>query len=140
MTTTNYRDVSGDPFAIPANRIPPAPAADPGRAEFTAALRQLADYLDTHPSLPVPYGDCAAVIPTPDGTTDAERRAEVDRIAAVLGVEPEDNADGSHHVAEVKFGGRVRYAVAAITDAHMRAWEAERSYAGSVRPEPAVTP
>lgn len=108
--------------------------ADADRAEFTAALRQLADYLDEHPDLPVPQYDHAYIAPTPAGGCDAERRADVDRIAAVLDVTPADLADGSHHEAAVTFGGRIRYRVTAITDARMDGHRAEATYYGAVQP------
>jgi hypothetical protein len=70
--------------AIPVEKIR-TEARGVHRDEFTSGLRQLADFLDAHPEVPVwvhgaeihwfPKGEC--------------QRAEVDRIAEALGERPE---------------------------------------------------
>ncbi|GEM_PF-532922 len=74
------------------------------RAQITAGLRQLADYLDTNPALPLaPYG-WDLLVSTHDDT-DTAGIAEVDRIAAILGVPVRDEiADGGHYTAIKAFG------------------------------------
>jgi hypothetical protein len=60
------------------------------RAAITAGLRALADYLDTHPGLPVPqFSMCAGLTVYPGGSEE-DKRAEVDRIAEVLQVVTEE--------------------------------------------------
>jgi hypothetical protein len=109
-------------------------AAQPAGNAFTAALRELADYLDAHPDLPVPdYESGAEVhISVLDGGDD-ERRAEVDRIAAVLGVPAHTTPAGAYLVRRT-FGGRVRYSAAMVPAEYMARYNAEMTYAGAVTP------
>lgn len=88
--------------------------------DVSRGLRALADFLDAHPDLPVPWF-VEAKAPTA-GEGDAGHRAEVDRIAAILGVPVDDR--GSHYSTERDFGGSVKYAAVAITRAHMDAYSA----------------
>jgi hypothetical protein len=80
------------------------------RGQITTGLRQLADYLDAHPAIPVaPYGWDLIVSTHCDN--DPEGMAEVDRIAAILGVQPEDDTpDGGHYTARKVFGPIAYYA------------------------------
>jgi hypothetical protein len=83
------------------------------RAAFTAGLRALAEFLDAHPGLPVPqFSICAGLTVYPAGT-DADKRAEVDRIADVLQVSTEDFRV---YQAERRFGGPVAYRVVAVPE------------------------
>jgi hypothetical protein len=104
------------------------------RAQFTAALRELADFIDANPDLPLPptYSRSARVSPHLDGT-DEEERAEVDRIAGILGVSPQESGSG-HYEAEREFGGRVWYRAVAISAARMAQHNALTSYSGAVTP------
>jgi hypothetical protein len=86
-------------------------AAD--RAAWVAGLRDLADFLAAHPDLPVPRVYCTDVINVfPEGGTDAERRAGVDRAAGVLGV-PAADTHGGHYRAARSFGP-IAYALVMI--------------------------
>jgi hypothetical protein len=88
------------------------------RAEVTAGLRALADYLEAHPGLPVPQVSiCAGLTAYPAGT-DTDKRAEVDRIAAILGVITDDFGV---YQAERRFGGPVAYRVVAVPEPHAAA-------------------
>jgi hypothetical protein len=83
------------------------------RAKFINGLRDLANFLGAHIGFPVP--DYTALIHVfPDGNTDAERRAGVDRFAAILGATPTEK--NGHYWAECPFGP-VIYSVVAIDDA-----------------------
>lgn len=91
------------------------------RAAYTAGLRALADYLDGHPDLPLPNSpqrlQYTADLDFPD---KAAARREVLRIAAVLGVDPDDR--GAHFDAELVFGGVSYYAVAIDAGLDRRRW------------------
>lgn len=97
-------------------------------------LGELAAFLKEHPDVPVHSSVTITFFPR---GTDEEERAEVDRVAAILGVTPTVNDRDTHYTAERKFGG-VTYQAAAITSDAMRRWDAERSYAGNVEPAEAV--
>jgi hypothetical protein len=83
------------------------------RAAWVAGLRDLADFLEGHPDVPAPPAYHNQVIDEfPDGDTDAERRAGVDRAAGAMGV-PAAETRGGHYKASVHFGP-VAYEVVAI--------------------------
>lgn len=103
---------------------------DQTRAEFTAALRELADFIDTHPDLPLPRG--AEVSPFLNGT-DEEDRAEIDRVAGILGAQPEQTITGHYRVRR-RFGAGVAYDATAIPEQQMQDWQALTSYRGAVTP------
>jgi hypothetical protein len=105
------------------------PPAD-HRAEFIAALRDLADYLTEQPALPVPYRLTVNVFPVHG--TDAEERAGVDQFAAMTGAATAEQ-DG-HYTATRSFGP-VEYTAVAISRARMAAHHAEASYRGCVEPD-----
>lgn len=95
------------------------------RAAYVAGLRELADYLEATPDLPVP--DVSTVSYHPRGT-DEQGRAEVDRVAEVLGTAAESTAGGDHYQVTRRFGP-VEYQAIAITadsqaryNAHMKGW------------------
>lgn len=101
------------------------------RAQFIDGLRDLASFLGAHIGFPVPEHS-ATILVFPDGADDAERRAGVDRIAATLGVTPDD--DGGHYTAERCFGP-VAYRAVAISDAARAQHAADRTYYGCVTPD-----
>jgi hypothetical protein len=103
------------------------------RARVIAGLRQAADYLDAHPGVPVsePGWDLLA-FPAP-GTRDPAGRAEVDRVAAVLGVRPGTAVPGGHYRA-VRAFGPVTYQFIHITAREQAAHRALMSYSGAVIP------
>jgi hypothetical protein len=106
------------------------------RAEFVAGLRELADYLESHPDLPVPFRSATVgpYLGYPSPETDESRRAEVDRIAAVLGVDPEWNYDSTHYTASRAFGP-IAYQATAIGSEDMARHKAWTTYADAVQPE-----
>jgi hypothetical protein len=79
------------------------------RGALISGLRALADYLETNPEVPAPSYTDVLVFP-PDGT-DAERRAEIDVVAARMGRTP-DTVCG-HYVVS-RFYGPVQYRAVAI--------------------------
>lgn len=97
----------------------------PDRAAYVAGLRELADYLEATPDLPVPSSTGASV--HPDGG-DVQARAEVDRVAAILGAVPETRANGDHYTVTRRFGPVTYQAIAITADSqaryreHMKGW------------------
>jgi hypothetical protein len=90
------------------NRTTTDPAA---RAEFIAGFRALARFLETHPGLPVPSVSVGDGLTIYLSGSSASERAEVDRVAGVLGADP-----GSHgfYQAARRFGGPVAYRIVAV--------------------------
>ena len=77
-------------------------AAD--RAAWVAGLRELADFLAAHPDVPAPPAyHTQGIMEFPDGDTDTDRRAGVDRAAEAMGV-PAAETHGGHYKASVRFG------------------------------------
>jgi hypothetical protein len=101
------------------------------RAEYVAGLHALADHLAEHPDLPLPQDRHLLVCAGPGG--DDAQRAEVDRIAAALGVEAQEVDDGTAYAAMRSFGPIV-YRALAITQARMARHYAMVSYSGMVEP------
>ncbi|MGP4104957.1 hypothetical protein [Nonomuraea sp. KM90] len=108
------------------------------RAQIIDGLRALADFLDEHPGVPVnswahvSYSVISADIDSTGDQDDAER-AEVDRVAALLGVTPTLSDNGSHYTALRTFGP-VEYRATAITEEHMAKHCAADTYYGVVTP------
>jgi hypothetical protein len=99
------------------------------RAKFINGLRDLALFLDTNIGFPVPpYGDTIHVFP--EGLTDAERRAAVDRLAAIMGTTAKD--ENGHYKADAQFGP-ITYQVVAISDAARAEHRARYSYAECIQ-------
>ncbi|MFI6496185.1 hypothetical protein [Nonomuraea typhae] len=97
------------------------------RAEFTNGLRSLADFIDSTPDLPLPdYLDIQNAVL---GENDAAERAEVDRIAALLGTTAVQRYDEHHYTALRRFGPRITFSATAITDAYMRLYKAKMEIA-----------
>lgn len=92
------------------------------RGDVTRGLRALADFLDAHPDLPAPWHVVASAGSI--RADEAAERAEVDRIAGILGVPATPNDRGTHYGTGRDFGGGVRYEATAITKAHMDAYTA----------------
>lgn len=83
------------------------------RADVIAGLRELAEFLETHPWVPVnPSPIVAYSASTGRSTRDAV--AEVDRVAEILEVVPGPQFDGGPHHVAVRDFGAVRYEAAAI--------------------------
>lgn len=114
--------------------INPTPDSDQERTEFIAGLRALAEFLESNPAVPVPrYGTSILV-----GAQWADdNRGFVDEFAALTGAEIDDQwASSGHYTARATFGP-VTYEAYAISKPAMDAYDAERSYRGSVQPDAA---
>jgi hypothetical protein len=116
---------------MPATSKPLVPGDLFARHQTITGLRALADFLEAHPGVPVDeYGWTLHVCQTVsrDAHTDAAQRAEVDRIAALLGVPVRDEtARGGHYTAQRSFG-RIIYEVTHIPARFMAEYEARNSY------------
>jgi hypothetical protein len=103
------------------------------RAQVIAGLRQLAAYLDQHPDVPVcPFGWDLNVYPRQ--ATEAQNRAEVDRIAAILAVTATDQTSTGGHYTAARTFGRITYQATYIPDRRMAAHDAWMSYRDCVQP------
>jgi hypothetical protein len=81
----------------------PRPSS-PARVRITTGLRQAADYLESHPAVPISeYGWDLLAFPA-RGTPDSAARAEVRRVAAVLGVRAGTDGPGGYYRAVRDFG------------------------------------
>ncbi|XVQ85052.1 hypothetical protein ACQP2K_40600 [Microbispora siamensis] len=100
------------------------------RSAFIADVRTFADFLTATPNVPVPAQLDVAVFPTGGG--DEVRRAEIDRIAAVLGTTTE--CDAGHYRTSKTFG-RVSYRAVAVSDGARERWDALMSYDGAITPD-----
>jgi hypothetical protein len=81
---------------IPANPLP--------RSKIIRGLRELADYLDRNPAVPV-HEDGWDLLVFADSTNQESGRAEVDQVASVLGVAAAaDTSHGDLYTATRAFG------------------------------------
>jgi hypothetical protein len=96
------------------------------RAELIAGLHSLADYLHANPAIPVPEFSTDVLIHVRG--TDDEQRAEIDRVAALLGVSVEDRTLHGGHYKAIRCFGPVEYRCvaipAAVMAAHIASWAA----------------
>jgi hypothetical protein len=81
------------------------------RRELIVGLRALVRFLDRNEGIPAPKW--ADIIVFPEAATDDEKRREIDRIATMIGVIPQEGITG-HYKASRKFGS-VEYRAVAIS-------------------------
>lgn len=104
------------------------------RTKVITGLRQLADYLEAHPGVPVTRLGWDLNIYPDRADGDAVARAEVDRVATVLGVPVTDETPrGGHYIASRAFG-LISYAAVHIPARQMATHLALMSYRGCVTP------
>ncbi|MGH3344799.1 MAG: hypothetical protein ACRDPK_18395 [Carbonactinosporaceae bacterium] len=108
------------------NTHPTVPGDLFARTQIISGLRQLADFLENNPAVPVReygwdlhYNACG---------TDEKAKAEVDRIAALLGVTPINERPDGHYIATKTFG-RITYEAVHIPARRMAIHRALMSYA-----------
>ncbi|GAA2456992.1 hypothetical protein GCM10010191_90730 [Actinomadura vinacea] len=106
------------------------------RDRMLQGLIDLAAFLEANPALPVPRFDWELRVPSGvsvNGTTDLRQRAEIDRIAELLGVPVwDETSDGGPYTARRHFGP-VTYSAAHIPARRMAQLNAEHSYAANIR-------
>jgi hypothetical protein len=88
---------------------------DKERLRLIAGLRDLADFLDRNPEVPVPWRTDLVAFP-PEGS-DAEMFAEIDAIAERIGVAASDADSPAGHYSAVRGFGSVQYRAVAIPHA-----------------------
>ncbi|TDB97424.1 hypothetical protein E1267_39845 [Nonomuraea longispora] len=107
------------------------------RDRLITDLHGLADFLASHPELPVPkYGPVSIRVHPrydTDAATEEEAIAEVERIAALLGVPT--RVEYGQHVACVDFG-TVAYEAILVTRAARDRRYAQDSYRDSISADP----
>ena len=105
------------------------------RAKVIDGLVELAAYLQAHPDVPVaPYGWDLNIYTHDD---DAACRAEVDRIAAILGAPVEDDTGRGGHYLTTRSFGLISYRAVHIPARCSAAHRALMSYRDCVTPDPA---
>jgi hypothetical protein len=87
-------------------------ANDEERVRLIAGLRELADFLDQNPGVPVPWGTDVLVFPAE--ASDAEMFAEIDTIAEMIGSTASDADSPRGHYSAVCDFGLVQYRAVAI--------------------------
>jgi hypothetical protein len=87
-------------------------ANDEQRVRLVAGLRDLADFLDQNPDVPVPWETDLLVFPSE--ASDAEIFAEIDTIAELIGSTASDEGSPRGHYSTVRDFGPVRYRAIAI--------------------------
>jgi hypothetical protein len=103
------------------------------RTQIITGLRQLADYLDANPDIPVnEYGWTLMTFARRDD--DTAGRAEVDQVAKGLTVPVSDDTGGGHYTAARTFG-RITYEFIHVTQRSRAEHRALMSYADSVTPD-----
>ena len=102
------------------------------RDSFITDLRALADFLATHPAVPVPLH--GAYVTLHATSTETGGRDQVNHIACLLGATiSDDTASGGHYRASRSFGS-ISYDAVAIPEACTAAYHALTSYDGCVTP------
>ena len=87
-------------------------ANDDERVRLIAGLRDLAEFLDQNPEVPVPLGTDVLVFPIE--ASDAEMFAEIDSIAELIGSTASDADSPRGHYSAVRNFGPVQYRAVAI--------------------------
>jgi hypothetical protein len=106
---------------------------DTTRQAFITGLRDLADYLASHPAVPVPAHGTEILLSV--NSTDDGGCAQVDRFARHLGVPVENDLAYSGHYRAARSFGPVGYRMTAISDHAMARHHAHESYYGYVIPD-----
>ena len=104
------------------------------RVQTIRGLRALADFLEANPAVPVStYGADYKFFARAE--TDAEERAEIDRIASALGEDIDDETSRSGHYTVTKTFGRITYTAVHVPAQRQAAHEALMSYAPVFHPD-----
>jgi len=103
------------------------------RQAFISGLRELANYLDQHPAVPVPaYG--TEIYMTAD-RSDNGGCGQVNEFACQLGITAPVSVSESGYCEAVVFFGPVGYRMSAVSQRAMALYQAADSYHGCVTPD-----
>src|SRR5512139_1281722 len=105
------------------------------RNETIQGLRALADFLQDNSEVPVREQGGEYMLFVGDRSDD-EARAEVDRIAGLLGVAVQDDTGRGGHYTATRSFGRVAYHVVHIPDQARREHAARMSYLANITLDP----
>lgn len=103
------------------------------RRSVIDGLRRLATYLDEHPDVPVGFTPVSLEFAASGVRSEEEARAEVDRVAALIGAATETSASGTYSAS--KCFGAATYRVYASSKASGRRVTAALSYLDNVTPD-----
>ncbi|MFB4311948.1 hypothetical protein [Actinomadura sp. GTD37] len=104
------------------------------RHQTITGLRALADFLETNPAVPVSeYGH--DLIITVRNMDDASAAARVDQLAALLGVDVDDDTRRGGHYTATRTFGRITYSVVHIPEQRHREYRARDSYRNNIVPD-----
>ena len=107
---------------------------DPGaQGKFIRSLRELADYLDRHLTIPVPKSGATVLLHA--SAAENGGRAQVDHIARLLGASITDDTPNGGHYSAVRTFGVIGYEIVAITEHYSAAHRALMSYRGCITPD-----
>ena len=103
------------------------------RAALIKGLRELATFLEANPTVPAP----SFVEPTYFARgTDLDIRAEIDAIAALLGIEADPGNSEHGYYRACRAFGPVEYRAVGIFAAAQARHQANTSYDGCITPDP----
>ncbi|MEO3787165.1 hypothetical protein ABGB12_27895 [Actinocorallia sp. B10E7] len=101
------------------------------RAQTISGLRQLADFLEANPAVPVnEYGYDLTFYTT--RCIDTAQREQVHAVAALLGVTPYDDTDHGGHLNAWRSFGRVTYSICHIPQRSREDFRARSSYENNI--------
>ena len=103
------------------------------RQAFITGLRDLADYLASHPAVAIPAHGTEILLSA--ASADDGGCAQVDYFARQLGVPVENGLACDGHYAAARSFGPVGYRMTAITDHAMARHHAADTYYGCVTPD-----
>jgi hypothetical protein len=103
------------------------------RHAFITGLRDLADYLASHPAVAIPAHGTEILLSA--ASADDGGCAQVDYFARQLGVSVENDLAYDGHYRAVRSFGPVGYRMTAISDHAMARYHAHDSYHGCVTPD-----
>ena len=102
------------------------------RRDLIGGLRALADFLEDNPEIPAPFS--ADVLVFPPRVSDEDGRAEIDRIAAMIGAPIVDRAARNEHYVTSRDFGAVEYRAVFIPPRVRAYHDAQASYSGGIIP------
>lgn len=100
------------------------------RRDLISGLRALADFLEEAPEIPAPLS--ADVLVFPPWVSDEDGRAEIDRIAAMIGAPVVDGTARNEHYVTSRVFGAVEYRAVFIPPSVRVHHNAQAPYSGRI--------